>query len=123
LSNSIALILFSVLCGIGGQLTLKSGMTAVGRIDAAALAEPLATFLRVVTNPLVIGGLGLYVLGAAAWLTVLSRVQLSLAYPLLALTYAVTPLLAWLLLGESVPSIRWLGVATICLGVFLVSRS
>ena len=123
MSGALPLILFSVVCGIGGQLTLKMGMTHVGQIDGGALAQPLAVALRVLTTPMVVFGLGLYVLGAVAWLTVLSRVPLSFAYPILALSYAITPMLAWFLLGESVPSIRWLGVAVICLGVFFVSRS
>jgi drug/metabolite transporter (DMT)-like permease len=79
--------------------------------------------IRLLTSPLVVAGLGLYVLGSMAWLTVLSRVPLSLAYPTLALSYALTPILAWLVLGEDVPAIRWLGITTICLGVVLVSRS
>lgn len=123
MSNSLLLILFSVACGVAGQLTLKTGMTQVGQVGGAALADPMGLALRVIGNPFVVGGLGLYVLGAAAWLTVLSRVPLSLAYPILALSYAFTPFLAWILLGESVPSLRWLGIGTICLGVFLVSRS
>lgn len=123
MNSSLSLILVSLLCGIGGQITLKAGMTQVGHIGAEALAQPLAVVVRVLSSPLVIGGLGLYVLGAVAWLTVLSRVPLSFAYPFLALSYAFTPLLAWLILGESVPSLRWLGIATICLGVILVSRS
>ena len=123
MKNSIGLILLAVALGVAGQLTLKLGMDQVGRLGAEALAQPLHSALRVVTNPLVIVGLGLYVLGAAVWLPVLSRVPLSLAYPVLALSYAFTPALAWLVLGESVPGLRWAGIATICAGVFLVSRS
>lgn len=122
-NRSLVLILLSVLCGITGQLTLKMGMTQVGRIGSDALAQPLQMAFKVLTNPLVIGGLALYVLGAAFWLTVLSRVPLSFAYPVLALSYAFTPLLAWLILGENVPSLRWLGIAIICAGVIIVSRS
>jgi drug/metabolite transporter (DMT)-like permease len=122
-SSSLFLILLSVGCGVSGQLTLKLGMTQVGRVGAEALAAPMQLAFKVATNPLVIGGLGLYVLGAVAWLTVLSRVPLSFAYPMLALSYAIVPVLAWMLLGEDVPSLRWAGIATICLGIFLVSRS
>jgi drug/metabolite transporter (DMT)-like permease len=122
-SSSLFLILLSVGCGVSGQLTLKLGMTQVGRVGAEALAQPLQVMLKAGTNPLILGGLGLYVLGAMAWLTVLSRVPLSFAYPILALSYAIVPVLAWMLLGEEVPSLRWVGIATICLGIFLVSRS
>src|SRR3712207_2389645 len=99
------------------------GMTQVGSIGAEALAEPVQIALRGLTSPLVLAGLALYVLGAMTWLTVLSRVPLSFAYPMLALSYAITPTLAWLILGENLPSERWMGIATICLGVFLISRS
>ena len=121
--NSLPLILLSVILGVGGQVTLKIGMTQVGRIGAETLAEPLQVVWRMLTSPLVIGGLGLYVIGAAVWLTVLSRVPLSVAYPLLAMTYVFTPLLAWMVLGESVPALRWVGIGTICLGIIVVSRS
>lgn len=123
MGNSFVLIVFSVGCGIGGQLALKAGMTQVGQIGPQTISQSIAVALRVASSPLVLAGLALYALGAVAWLTVLSRVPLSFAYPLLAVSYAFTPLLAWLVLRESVPSLRWAGIATICLGVFLVSRS
>jgi len=88
---SLVLILVAILCGVAGQITLKMGMTAVGEIGGNALVQPAHLALRVLTTPLVMVGLGLYVLGAMAWMTVLSRVALSFAYPMLALTYAITP--------------------------------
>ena len=122
-TSSFPLIGLAVVFGVVGQLALKMGMTRVGAITGAALSQPVAVAFQVLTTPLVLGGLAFYVLGAAAWLGVLSRVPLSLAYPLLAVSYAITPVVAWLALGESLPSLRWLGIGTICLGVFLVSRS
>jgi drug/metabolite transporter (DMT)-like permease len=122
-TSSLILILVAIICGVSGQITLKIGMTAAGRIDAEALSRPVQTAIATLGNPLVLGGLGFYVLGAVAWLTVLSRVPLSYAYPILAASYAITPILAWLVLNESVPSLRWMGIGTICLGVLLVSRT
>ena len=123
MGDSISLILFSVVCGIAGQLALKVGMTQIGRVSAEALAQPVSMIVRMGSSPFVIGGLGLYGLGAVAWMTVLSRVPLSLAYPIMALSYAFTPVLAWLFLGESITSLRWVGIAIIGIGVFVVSRS
>lgn len=123
MSNSLSLILFAVLLGVTGQVSLKFGMGKVGQIDRVTLQEPFELASRIITNPTIILGLALYVVGAAVWLTVLSRVPLSFAYPILALTYAVTPVAAWLVLGETLPLVRWLGVSVICLGVVLVSRS
>jgi drug/metabolite transporter (DMT)-like permease len=98
-------------------------MSQVGRIGAESMGQPFQIAIKVLGSPFVVGGLGLYVLGAVAWLTVLSRVPLSYAYPILAISYAFTPLLAWWIFGEHVPGLRWLGIATIFLGVILVSRS
>ena len=123
MNSSLLMILFSVVCGVCGQLSLKTGMNQVGRVDVVALSQPLQLAIGVVSNPFVVVGLGLYAFSAVVWLTVLSRVPLSFAYPIVALSYAFTPLFAWLLLGEQLPSLRWVGIATICAGVFLVSRS
>lgn len=123
LNNSISLILLAAFFGVCGQLSLKMGMTQVGQLGAETLAAPIQAFIRVVTSPLVLGGLFLYVVGAGVWMMVLSRTALSFAYPVLAIGYAITPMLAWLLLGESMNAVRWLGIAVICLGVFVVSRS
>lgn len=123
MNTSLVMILFSVVCGVCGQIALKTGMNQVGKIDASALTQPLVVVTNVASNLFVLGGLALYVFSAMVWLMVLSRVQLSFAYPIIALSYAFTPLFAWLLLGEQLPSLRWAGIGVICLGVFLVSRS
>jgi multidrug transporter EmrE-like cation transporter len=123
MNNPIGLILIAAFFGVGGQLSLKMGMTQVGRLGGDALAQPLEILVKVLTSPLVLGGLSLYVAGAAVWMLVLSRSALSFAYPILAIGYAITPVLAWMLLGESVNGIRWAGIAIICIGVFVVSRS
>jgi len=122
LANPIGLILLAAFFGVCGQLTLKMGMTQVGRLGSDSLAQPIQVMLRVITSPFVLGGLALYVAGAAVWMLVLSRSALSFAYPILAVSYAITPILAWMLLGENVNLVRWVGIAVICLGVFIVSR-
>lgn len=55
------------------------------------------------------------------WLVAISRLDLSLAYPLLALAFVLNPLLARLLLGENIPWERWVGILVICIGVVIVS--
>ncbi len=123
MNQSLVLILVAVACSVGGQVALKMGMTTIGAIGGDALAQPGQFVLRMLTTPPVLMGFGLYVLGAAAWVTVLSRVALSFAYPMLALTYAITPAAAWLVLGEALPAARWAGIAVICAGVVLIARS
>jgi undecaprenyl phosphate-alpha-L-ara4N flippase subunit ArnE len=68
-------------------------------------------------------GLTFYVMGAAFWLMVLSKLDLSLAYPMLALTYVLIPLASQFILGEQVPALRWLGVGVIFVGVVIVAQT
>jgi len=57
------------------------------------------------------------------YLLVLSWADYSFVSPASAVSYAVVTFLGWVLLHEAVPSVRWLGVVVICLGVFLVGRT
>ncbi|MNX53811.1 putative 4-amino-4-deoxy-L-arabinose-phosphoundecaprenol flippase subunit ArnE [compost metagenome] len=120
---SIALILASVLVGVFGQLFLKAGVSKLGTIGGAAMANLPHLLGSVATNPLIIAGLACYGLGAAIWIIVLSRVDLSLAYPMLGLGYVFVLLTSWLLFGEAVTPLRWLGALMIVAGVVLVARS
>jgi len=123
MEKSLLLVLMAVVIGVSGQLTLKAGMSQVGPVVIGDAQHIFRVATTVFTNPMVLAGLSLYVVGAVIWLVVLSRLALSFAYPMLALSYAFTPVMAWLVLGEGVPPIRWVGVVVIILGVFLVSRA
>ncbi len=101
----------------------KVGMNQVGRIGDAQTAYLLDTAWRVLTTPMVLIGLASYGLGAVAWLVVLSRLDLSFAYPFLALNFVLITLASRFVLGEAVPPLRWIGVLIICCGVMVVARS
>jgi glycosyltransferase involved in cell wall biosynthesis/multidrug transporter EmrE-like cation transporter len=120
-----ALILLSVLLAALAQLTLKHGMTQVTRRGAVPLelSDPIATARRVVTNIAVLGGLATFVISAAVWLVVLSKVSLSFAYPFVSLTYVLILLFDRLILHEPVSGLRWGGVALIIGGILLISRT
>jgi multidrug transporter EmrE-like cation transporter len=123
LGKSLFFILASVAMGVSGQLCLKAGMDQVGELSAGSVSTIVQTIFHVLTTPLVFIGLAFYVMGAAFWLVVLSKLDLSLAYPMLALTYILTPLAAQFILGEQVPTLRWLGVGIIFAGVVVVSQT
>lgn len=104
-----------------GQTTIKLAMT---RAETAGIAAGLPSLVAfILRSPLVLLGLGLYGVGALAWIAVLSRLNLSLAYPFLALNFVLIVMVSRFVLGESVPTLRWLGVGVICLGILLVARS
>jgi drug/metabolite transporter (DMT)-like permease len=98
-------------------------MDQIGALSVAGIGGIVQTAFRVVTTPLVFSGLAFYGLGAAFWLIVLSQLDLSLAYPMLALTYILIPLAARFVLGEQVPTLRWFGIAIVFVGVVVVSRT
>lgn len=122
MDRSILLIIVAMLIGVVGQLCLKAGMNQVGKIDVINWSQPLQVFGPAFTRPLVWLGLIAYAASAMLWLIVLSRFDLSYAYPMLASMYVVIPVVSRLFLGESIPPLRWLGMFVVLMGVVLVSR-
>jgi drug/metabolite transporter (DMT)-like permease len=115
------LILLSVFAGVAGQTVLKLGVSQPGAADATGnLISLVALIIR---SPLVLMGLLLYAVGAVAWIAVLARLDLSLAYPFLALNFVLVTVASRLILGETVPALRWMGILVICSGILLVARS
>ena len=115
-------ILAGVLLNAGAQLLLKAGVQPLGAISVGW--DTLApTALRVLQQWPIIAGLACYVLSVAVWIVGLSRVQVSLAYPMLSLGYIVNAIAAWALFGESLGPTRWAGMMLILAGVFVMSRS
>jgi drug/metabolite transporter (DMT)-like permease len=119
----MVLILVAVVIGVIGQVSLKVGMNQVGAIDAGSLSRPMETLKRVFSTPLVWLGLGCYGVSALLWLVVLSRLDLSYAYLMLASMYVLIPLVSWLFLGERIPPMRWVGMGVVVLGVVIVAKS
>lgn len=120
----IAMILLSVGLAAVAQLALKHGMNEVNdRLAPATFSLNGASLRALVGQPFVWGGLFLFGLSALVWLVVLSRASLSFAYPFAALTYVLILLFDLFVLDETVPPLRWGGVAFIAVGIFLVSRT
>lgn len=121
-ASSLSLILLSVFLGAAGQILLKIGADAIGRFELAA-ANLVPIGLKIVSQPQILGGIACYAASLVLWILALSRVQVSIAYPMVSLGYVVTATAAWLLLGEQVNGMRWAGIAIIMAGVFLVAKS
>jgi multidrug transporter EmrE-like cation transporter len=100
---------------------LKIGMSQIGHFDFT-VANALPIGMKVMVNPPIVTGLFMYVLSVAVWLMVLSRVQVSFAYPMLSIGYVVNAVAAYYLFGEPLTSVRMLGIFIIIAGVYLVAR-
>ena len=119
-----AWVLTGVLLNAAAQLLLKAGTRSVGEIsmsDGSAALWRSATGLAL--HPGILGGLACYAISVVVWIVALSRVEVSIAYPMLSIGYVVNAALAWWLFGEQVNPQRWLGIAVIIIGVVLVARS
>jgi multidrug transporter EmrE-like cation transporter len=110
---ALLVLLFSIVFNAAGQVFWKS----------ARLVQPDASLLELFLHYQTWVGFALYGLSALCWLWVLSRAQLSYAYPILALSYPIVVGLSALLFTEAVSILRWIGVAIIVIGVSLLART
>ena len=120
--KTLLIAFLSIILSVAAQFSLKAGMSGEG--VKAALLQPysLRTLFEVLMDRYVFGGFVFYGLGAVAWLGVLSKWDVSKAYPLVGLGFVFTVAIGFLV-GEQVPVLRVIGVVLICAGVFLVGRS
>lgn len=119
---SFSLILAGVLLNAAAQLLLKAGTNAVGHFEFSA-ANIVPIGLRLALEPFILGGVACYVVSLVVWIMALSRVEVSIAYPMLSIGYVINAVAAWYLFGESLTALRLTGIGFIVVGVFLVARS
>jgi multidrug transporter EmrE-like cation transporter len=139
--KAVILIIISVFLGVVGQVNLKQGMIIVTKTQkeknllpqntseikevkiSTKLKSTFFLLLNAFLNPRIIGGLFCYFISMLLWLIVLSKVDLSVAYPLLGTSYILIVFSAWFILKEPVSLTRWIGTCIISIGVILVARS
>ena len=114
---NLLLLLFAVGAAATGQLMLKHGMTGVAD---HVNREGGSLLLKAATAPWVIGGLAVFGISALAWLTTLSRVPLSVAYPFNAVGLLIVVGSSVVVLNERVSPLGWLGVGAVVGGLVLV---
>ncbi len=119
---SFSLILTGVLLNAVAQLLLKAGTNAIGHFDFT-WRNVVPIGWQVATEPHILGGLMCYVVSVGVWILALSRVPVSIAYPMLSIGYVVNAVAAYWLLGESFSAMRLTGIFIVILGVFLIARS
>ncbi len=118
---SITLIFCSMFLSVAGELLLKSGMNQLEGLSFDGIGPAVHSIITIFTNPSIFVGFVVYGISAMFWLAVLSRLDLSFAYPFLAIMYLLVPLAAKIFLGEHIPAGRWVGIAIIVIGVLAVA--
>jgi drug/metabolite transporter (DMT)-like permease len=121
--KTYVLIVLMVLFGATGDVLLSKGMRETGGIALKSAGSILDGLTRSFQNRVVWMGMGSLIVFFLCYLLVLSWADYSFVSPASASSYAVVTLLGWMLLGETVTSVRWLGVAVICLGVFFIGHT
>jgi multidrug transporter EmrE-like cation transporter len=118
----LGLILLSVSLSAAAQVLFKFGMSSESVRTAMAAGSVVRTALAVFLNPGVPGGLSLHGTGTVLWLGVLSRIQVSQAYPFVGLGFVLTALIGYALFGDTLWPLRIGGIALAMAGIPLIAR-
>jgi multidrug transporter EmrE-like cation transporter len=118
---SFICIITGVMLNAGAQLLLKAGVNAVGHFEFTP-ANIVPIGFKIATQWPIIGGLACYVFSVVVWIVGLSRVDVSIAYPMLSLGYVVNAFAAWYLFGEILSLQRLVGIGIILIGVVVLTR-
>ncbi len=121
ISNFI-LVMTGVILNAIAQLSLKAGTNAIGVLNLSK-GEFFNTVLQLIFQPYIIGGLVCYVFSVAIWIVALSKLDVSIAYPMLSIGYILNAFAAWYLFGEIITYQKLIGITIIIIGVYFVARS
>lgn len=115
---AILLIIFlTVALNAAAQLLLRAAM----RSGIPALPSPFETAVNVALRPGVVGGLLCYGLSVLTWIYVLSKTEVSFAYPFLGVGFVVVAVTACLFLGEDFTARKMIGTLIIAVGVVVLA--
>ena len=119
---SFSLLMLGVFLHATAQLLLKAGTNAVGQFEFSA-GNIVPVGMKLALEPHILGGVICYVVSLVVWILGLSRVEVSIAYPMLSIGYVLNAVAAWYLFGEAVSVTRLAGIGVIIIGVYIVARS
>jgi len=119
--QNISIIIFSIFLSSFAHLSLKKGVSQIDLLVSNELN--IDKIIKIGLNPWVFSGMTLHVAALVVWLWALSRVDISFAYPFLALGYVIVGVMAWIWLGESLSVTRIVGMLIILTGLVVISQS
>ncbi|MDO8463701.1 MAG: EamA family transporter [Gallionella sp.] len=119
---SFTLIFVGVMLNAAAQILMKAGTNAVGHFEFS-MENILPIGLKLAVEWHIVTALFCYALSVVVWILALSRVPVSIAFPMLSMAYVVNAVAAWYLLGEPFSSTKLVGMGVIILGVIIISRA
>ncbi len=118
---TLSYILISVFLSVIAQILLKHGMSN-GTVQTALTSDALTAGIAIFTNVSVVAGLTAYVSSAGIWLLVLSKIDVSKAYPFVGLGFIGTMMFAYWFLNEPLTLTKVVGTLLVLVGVLLISQ-
>jgi multidrug transporter EmrE-like cation transporter len=119
---SFGLIFLGVMLNAAAQILMKAGTNSIGHFEFSA-ENILPIGLRLATEWHIIVALFCYAVSVVVWILALSRVPVSIAFPMLSMAYVVNAIAAWYLLNEAFNPVKLVGMGVIILGVVIISRA
>ena len=121
-AQSVAYVVVAAGLSATGNLIIKNAARAMGGLNLGG-SHLVQSLFHLFTNPGIVVGLGLYLVGFVLWAKVLSMVDISSAYPIfISLAFVIVVIGSRLFLGESLTVLKLLGIVVIALGIIIVSR-
>ncbi|MFW5879271.1 MAG: hypothetical protein ACOCUV_00450 [bacterium] len=114
----IALVLVTTFCLTANQVLLKIWMEKNGSKILPLGFDKFSLLFK----PELLFSVIAFIVAIVIWLFLLQRIQFSLLYPLISFSYVFGLFAAKYVFNEQVPTVRWVGVFVILIGVFLVTR-
>ncbi|MBU2473000.1 MAG: hypothetical protein ABIJ83_04650 [Patescibacteria group bacterium] len=116
------LILITIVASLTiiSQVFLKKGLKTIGEFKLAGLHD-FGIIIKLLQNKFIVIGILIAIIGALFWLTVISKLDLTIAFPISSgIFFILLFLMSWIFLGESITFIKITGIAIILLGIYLI---
>jgi multidrug transporter EmrE-like cation transporter len=117
---TLGVILLSVLMNAIAQLVLSAALKGEAMFDSSA---PIKSALALALNPAIIFALFIYGMSVLSWMYVLSKVDVSLAYPFLGLGFVFVAVISYLFMSEPLNAQKMIGIVTVAIGIIILARS
>lgn len=119
---NFSLIFIGVMLNAAAQILMKAGTNAVGHFEFS-MANVIPVGWRLMTEWHIVSALFCYGISVVVWILALSRVPVSIAFPMLSMAYVVNAVAAKYLLGEDFNATKLAGMGVIIIGVIIISRA
>lgn len=117
----LSVIIFCVFLSTGAQLILKAGANRINEnLEKATGAWSI--FWTLVNMPIIVG-MCIYVISAVTWIWILTKVDISIAYPFISLGFIMTLFFGWWVFDESLTTPKIIGTVLIMIGCIFITRS